>query len=100
MSYSYIKNEKVDETILKSFKIENNELEMVTKGGAGHQMMINLVNFYEANGGKNYFTTTMECTVRGERRRYEITICNLDGNKSPAETIRELKNEIKQLKSQ
>jgi hypothetical protein len=33
-------------------------------------------------------------TVRGEYRKYEITIRNCVGNKSPAEEIVELKNQL------
>jgi|WetSurMetagenome_2_1015567.scaffolds.fasta_scaffold454303_1 hypothetical protein len=92
-----IKTSSTDETILDSFKIEPNlegevGIEVITHGGAGHKMLVNWVNFYEANGGKNYFTTTLEGVVRGERKRYEITIRDLvNGNKSPAETIEDLK---------
>jgi len=87
--------ESLDDTILKSMKIEENgEVEIATTGGAGHRLIVALANFYEANGGENYFTMTFEGTVRGERKRYEITIRNLKGNKSPAETIQELKTKL------
>ena len=91
--------ESLDATILDSFKIGEGHVEMTTHGGAGHRMLVNFANLFESNGGINYFTTTFELEgmVRKKRRRYAITIVNLDGNLSPAEVIQQLKEENKKL---
>lgn len=87
-------NDAVDDTILRSMRVEGGEIHLETSGGSGHRFVVALVNFYLANGGKNYFTMTVEGVVRKKHHRYEITIRNLDGGKSPAETISELKKEL------
>lgn len=89
--------DELDEGILTSLKIENSGCEIISEGGFIRRFCLALVNFYENNGGKNYFTTTVETTVKGKRKRYEITIRNLNGEKSPAETIAELKEKIANL---
>jgi hypothetical protein len=89
--------DEMDEGILTELHIENNEFHMVSEGGFAHRFCVALVHFYETFGGKNYFTTTVETTVKGERKRYEITIRNLQGEKSPAEDIAELKEKVTRL---
>jgi hypothetical protein len=87
-----------DEGILQSLHVDENGVEIISEGGFIHRFCIALVDFYEQHGGENYFTTTVDTTVRSKRKRYEITIRNLNGNKSPAETIKELKDELSECR--
>jgi hypothetical protein len=89
--------DEMDEGILKSLHVDENGVEIISEGGFAHRFCVALVHFYETLGGKNYFTTTVETTVKGERKRYEITIRNLQGEKSPAEVIAELKDRVARL---
>lgn len=93
-------SDELDETILHSMNIEGGQVHLETSGGAGHKFVVALVNFYEANGGPNFFTMTIEGTVKEIRKRYEITIRDLKGNKSPAELLNELRAELQQNKNE
>lgn len=89
-----------EEGVLRELNMTGNELSMISDGGFAHRFCVALVNFYESVGGKNYFTTTVETTVKGERKRYEITIRNLQGDKSPAEVIAKLKENNEELQEE
>jgi len=91
--------ELTDETKIHDLRICNGEFFMATEGVIGHQLIRLLTDLYESNGGENYFTMTISGKVREKMRRYEITICNSDGKKTPAETIVELKAEIARLQA-
>ena len=88
-----------NETKIRNMHIENGEFELETEGVYGHQLIRLLTDFYESNGGENYFTMTVCGRVRNKYRRYEITIRNADGDKTPADTIAELRKEIESSRS-
>jgi hypothetical protein len=98
-AYYAKKHQEQDKGTLKSLHVDENGVEIISEGGFIHRFCIALVDFYEQHGGENYFTTTVDTTVRNKRKRYEITIRNLNGNKSPAETIKELKEELSECRN-
>jgi len=89
-----------NETKIRNMHIENGEFELETEGVYGHQLIRLLTDFYDSNGGENYFTMTVCGRVRNKYRRYEITIRNADRDKTPADTIAELRKEIESLRGE
>lgn len=80
---------KMDEVRLFEMQLKNGEIDM-TLGSENFQTFINcIIQTFKQNGGKNFFTTTIEC---GEKfgERYALTIQKI-GGKSPAEELNELR---------
>ncbi len=93
--------EGIDQTQLHALEVKGGELYIESSGGAGHKFVVALANFYLANGGPNYFSMTVEGTVRDEIKRFEIVIRDVKpGTKSQGEIIQDLKKEIAGLRSQ
>lgn len=94
--------ELTDETIIRDLHIADGEFSLATEGVIGHQLIRLITDFYETNGNApNFFTFEISGKVRDKHRRFGITICELiNGKKSPAQTINELRKEIESLRTE
>lgn len=83
-----------EELMLNGIDFDGGKLNMQLSGSPMHVFWAAFVEMFEAAGAENYLTTTIE----HGKDRYEVTIRNCNGIKTPAEEINELRAEIEMLK--
>jgi hypothetical protein len=80
---------------IDSVHITKDTLDVQMSGDIAQQFMQFFVQFYESCGGENFVTFS----VNSDEKAYAITIVNLQGNKSPADRIKELEAKVAELES-
>lgn len=90
-----------DQVQIHSLHYENGLLDMRLGGEPAHAFVAMLVEFFKQNGGKNYFTLTVDTPlVEGEPSWHlEVTVRNRNGTKTPAEEIAALKARVAELEA-
>jgi hypothetical protein len=85
--------DRKSELLLHKMSFENGSIDMSLSGDPAKFFMLQLIDFFKQNGGKNFLTTTFE----GMGEKYGITITNLKGNDSPAEKLQRFKSLLEKV---
>lgn len=89
-----LKNEK-EEIRLFNLSLQNGEVDMRIESEMAKSFYNSIVQVFEQNGAKNFFTTTID--IEGKNGRYAFTIEKV-GGQTVAEKLAEQKAEIERLK--
>ena len=89
-----LKDEK-EEIRLFNLAIQNGEIDMRIESEMAKSFYYSIIQIFEQNGAKNFFTTTVD--IGGKKGRYAFTIEKV-GGQTVADKIAELKAEIERLK--
>ena len=81
---------------LYALNMQNGAIDMSLESEHCKAFMATIIQIFEQNGGKNFFTTTVELDNR-KGARYALTIQKTDGQ-SPAEKLADLQAENNSLK--
>ena len=92
----WLKDEK-EEIRLFNLALQNGEVDMRIESEMAKSFYNSIVQVFEQNGAKNFFTTTID--IEGKNGRYAFTIEKM-GGQTVAEKLAEQKAEIERLKEQ
>jgi len=86
--------EENEELMIESMEFSSGKLSMGMTGDLAKHFYALLLQLFRDSGADNFLTITVEHKLQ----KFEITIRDCDGNKTPAEKINELEREIEELK--
>lgn len=88
------------EVMLEGIGIRNGGIDMSLSGEPVKVFYSALINLFDGSGAENFLTTSIEHGIGPEYRKFEITIRDCKGEKTPADRIAELEQEIQKLKGE
>lgn len=84
-----------EDLMIESMEFSSGKLSMGMTGELARNFYALLIQLFRDSGAENFLTVTVEHQLD----KFEITIRDCSGVKTPAEKINELKREIEQLRA-